>query len=300
MGKELSTWVPFRKRTIKILTDYNFNTKEVNFIHIALNDIFSKTILENILASGVIEKGLIRGKYLFAPADEIKAKIFEDQLLNVGLSDDQKRLGSNMIDILVERAAHKSNIEINFYNMGVEPQINDDLTVSWDNLCKVLSRSPQNLYQGILKLKKTLGNDLFPQHFIKTGSGKYNDCYVTEFKITQYGLNLLAGDFKFFQAHEKLQAYNKAFSDKQQNLIEENNKLKSMAESSRTGFTEKIVKISELSGKKIKKVMKEVESSTGINMKNVDKLPIETFNVVNKAVDKMLNNLEYWESVRPV
>lgn len=198
MGKELSTWVPFRKRTIKILTDYNYNTKEINFIHIALNDIFSKTILENILASGVIEKGVIRGKYLFAPADEIKSKIFEDKLLNVGLSDDQKRLGSNMVDILVERAAHKSNIEINFYNMGVTPQINDDLTVSWDNLCKVLARSPQSLYTGILKLKKTLGNDLFDRHFIKTGSSKYNDSHVTEFKLTQYGLNLLAGDYKLF------------------------------------------------------------------------------------------------------
>lgn len=297
----LKLLVPFRKKNIGTLIEFNLSTKEVKNVSIALNDIFSKTILDNILASGVIEDGRIIGKDLFASMEAVKQNIFEDPLFNVGLTDDQKRNGSRMIDILNERAIEKANVELSMKSKGIEPVINDDLTVSWDNLCKTLGHQPASLYGSILKVKKRIGTNIFKSNFIKTGfSTDKNGCGYSEYKITQYGLNLIGANFRFLNSQEKLQEYNKAFTEKQQALLAENSKLKSMQENSRVGFAEKITKLSEMSGKKIIEVIKELEKETGVKIHKIDNLPQEIFNSVNKIVDKKLNNLEFWESVKPV
>lgn len=259
--------------------------KRIKRLYIAANDILSNNALTKLFIVKKLNEGFMDGK-IFIECDKFLEILKKNQAL---LGNQVTTAAYNHVNYIKDKIARKEEKIINKIYPNIAPIVNDDLTVTSENVAGVYGRSHDCVCQYIERLRPLFGKEWFKQNFEKTEDG---------FKMNQEGLNKLAETFKRVKDPNILAWFSKIFMEKYQMILKENQNLKNTSAEEKQLLINKIMELSELSNVPASKISKEIHN---ISLKEIlqEAMDKDTFHEINSKLDKKIAEFQYWQNSKP-
>lgn len=259
--------------------------KNIKRLYIAANDILSINALTKLFVVKKLEDGFMEGK-VFVEANRFLEILKENEEL---LGSLVSKSAYNHVRYIMTKVAKREEKIISKIFPNIMPLIDDNLTVTSKNVAGVFERQHTGVCQYIQKIRAAYGKDWFNENFSKEEDG---------FRMNQEGLIRLAETFRREKDKSLLAAYNKAFMEKYQAMIKENQSYKNTSVEEKKQLIEKIKELSELSNVPASKISKEIYN---ISIKDILQTAMDkdTFYAINAKLDKKIAEFQYWINSKP-